>query len=74
MTEKLLFLPTSVVNHSTASSHITIAMNNAANYTFVYLCPGYVLCLSIFRARIISWRFCVNIFWNAMYLAQKLDH
>ena len=26
------------------------------------------------RARIISWRFSVNIFWNAMHLAQKVDH
>ena len=28
-----------------------------------------------YRARIISWRFCVNILWNAiMRLAQKVDH
>ena len=23
---------------------------------------------------VISWRFSVNIFWNAMHLAQKVDH
>ena len=27
-----------------------------------------------YGARIISWRFSVNIFWNAMYLDQKVDH
>ena len=26
-----------------------------------------------YRARIMSWQFCVNIFWNAMVLAQKVD-
>ena len=26
-----------------------------------------------YRARIISWRFCVNLFWNAMHLTQKGD-
>ena len=27
-----------------------------------------------YRARIISWPLSVNIFWNAMHLAQKVDH
>ena len=27
-----------------------------------------------YRAQIISWQFCVNIFWNAIHLAQKVDH
>ena len=30
--------------------------------------------ISDYRARIISWRFCVNIFWKTMHLAQKTDH
>ena len=27
-----------------------------------------------YRARIISWQFSVKVFWNAMHLAQKVDH
>ena len=27
-----------------------------------------------YKARVISWWFCVNIFWNAMHLAQNVDH
>ena len=36
---------------------------------------SWLLCIHIqeYRARIISWRFCVNIFSNAMLLAQKVD-
>ena len=30
--------------------------------------------LDLYRACIISRRFCVNMFWNAMHIAQKVDH
>ena len=30
--------------------------------------------LDYYRARNISWQFCINIFWNATHRAQKVDH
>ena len=38
------------------------------------VCDPCVMLNLYHRARIISWRFCGNIFWNVTHLAQKRNH
>ena len=45
------------------------------NYNSLDYCErGYELRFTNYRARIMSWQFCVDIFWNTRHLAEKLDH